>query len=158
MEAWAFIETSPPAEFGTIIRLQLIKVKPRTHLPTSLGSSLAQDGSPTSSVTQPRSLRSVMRGLYHVEYKQILARSSKEGPGRSNFFILVPPRKSAELYLYVDFLKSSGAKNIYTVSRDGAWDYFGNQCQVGTVLVRNHRSSLGSLYHLYYFLFCLVSQ
>ena len=145
MEAWAFIETSPPASLGTKLRLQLIEVKPRSHFPTSPGNSLAHDTSPTSSVTQSRNLRSVMKGLYHVEYKQILAgSSSKKGSSGGNFFVLVPPRLSAELQLYVDFLRSSGAKNIYTVNQNGAWDYFGNQCQVGTVLVSNHRSSFGS--------------
>ena len=129
MEAWNFLETSSkPPDQDAQLRFQIFAAKD-----ASLAiSTLADGGGKKDSISPPyrHHVQNIFKLFYNVTYSRLLA--DRNVP---HFFLVIAPSKVAELRLYVEFLRLSGAKNIYHSLQEGAWDYFGDQHDRGTVLV-----------------------
>lgn len=129
MEAWNFLETSSkPPDQDAQLRFQIFAAKD-----ASLAiSTLADGGGKKDSISPPyrHHVQNIFKLFYNVTYSRLLA--DRNVP---HFFLVIAPSKVAELRLYVEFLRLSGAKNIYHSLQEGAWDYFGDQHDRGTVLI-----------------------
>ena len=129
MEAWKFLETGPKQpDQDAQLRFQIFAVKD-----ASLAiSPLADKGGKKDSIGLPyrHHMQNVFKVFYNVSYSRLLADRNV-----AHFFLIIAPSKVAELRLYVEFLMLSGAKNIYHSMQEGAWDYFGDQHDRGTLLV-----------------------
>ncbi|KAI9885316.1 MAG: atp2, beta subunit of the F1 sector of mitochondrial F1F0 ATP synthase [Watsoniomyces obsoletus] len=155
MDAFNFLEAGPQQQRtttgdepqrGTKLRIQVIRLS-RRH-----GASDAKNevklAPVISSTSYEHDLRKIYERFYRLEFQTIKGKPNSPGTSANHFMVIAPWSVSEEVNLHLQYLKACGAKNIHSSYQKGAWDYFRNQYEGGTLLIHPSFSSIHRIPHL----------